>query len=56
MKPDELRTVRRSIEEIEMLKAYGKGPEAQLAWLHQLRETVAALLDQIDAEIDKLNP
>lgn len=42
------------LEEKEMLRAFQRGPEAKLRWLQGQRGQVAALLAEIDHEIEVL--
>ena len=55
MNKDAARALAQLLEEKEMLRALERGPEARLRWLNRQRDQVAALLAEIEKEIEKAN-
>jgi hypothetical protein len=55
MNKDAARELAQLLEEKEMLRALERGPEARLKWLNRQRDQVAALLAEIETEIEKAN-
>lgn len=53
--PDDAHELKQLLEEKEMLRAIQRGPEARAEWLRKQRAEVAALLTEIDHELESLH-